>query len=550
MKEITLPIGKLFEYIESTNNVKAEYDESLSVPFELNIKDEYDNWVPVPRMYKKRALAYAVTFSDGSECIMADDHLFSLKGKECIFAKDLKAGDHVSYLDLDVTSVKRAAIQDVFSPEVQSESHLYQDTKGLIHHNTYTCRQSLHQNISKSPTGAQEVYEKGDVGSAITNLVYFLYKNKDNKIIILDDNDKMIMTNVPQNVRNILKGVMDPDALDQPVSISASVRNIVQARFDQESEAKAERGSMNESLKNHLAAQLDRCTTGQASIIEINRDRLKEGVFELKINGREVINNLIPLNEALELRSNIRDLTPLRETEKPYVNPYAKSAFMTPLQEARGSMFEDDNDEWAEDDDERLSARERAELETLGSTSKKKGKKEKMIGDVEVESPFIFDSSIIFISNLKMKNIDSAVLDRVISQEVDLTLDEFMTRVSNEAVLKALGVKAYADIDSSVLNWAKKSVLGVLETVIDCWKARSPLFGKQITIKRKLTFRAVEFFTQAWLEKAWSFEDMHGGKYTTTTEAGRRLISVEIEPEVVRTSVLPWLATTTADAGK
>jgi len=138
MKEITLPIAKLFNLIslyEKTTFV-PEHEQFLNS--EIQIKDENDNWVEVNAAITKETTGRKITFDSGDTISAADKHLIH-DGEECLYFDSLQTGDIICKQNgsevsvLDVVPIDDTLFYDL---SVVSDSHLYQTSNGFIHHNT------------------------------------------------------------------------------------------------------------------------------------------------------------------------------------------------------------------------------------------------------------------------------------------------------------------------------------------------------------------------------------------------------------------------------
>lgn len=140
MKEITCTVKELFDAIEEKNNTKVEYNVFFTQKDNIQIKDENNNFVKINALIKKQDSI--VELSTKSTVIkVGSKHkicLDKMSGK-CIFAKDLMVTNKIdTQLGLEeIISVKNIEkIHDVYDFEINSKSHLYSTSDGLIHHNT------------------------------------------------------------------------------------------------------------------------------------------------------------------------------------------------------------------------------------------------------------------------------------------------------------------------------------------------------------------------------------------------------------------------------
>jgi hypothetical protein len=228
-------------------------------------------------------------------------------------------------------------------------------------------------------------------------LVPFFYKHSQNEVIVLDDNDKMVMKGLSQDIMNIMKALLDPKAADEkPVTVRANMLDIFQSRL----------GDLDDD------GEIAGAPIKEGHYFEVDANALKEGRMILSIDGESVIDKHLSLQETHELQNQLK---PLREAELKYVNPYARD--MRTLREATNKEMLDD---FLEDEEE---------LERDAIKRTKGGPKDE--GEEKGSFPrrWFFNSSVIFISNLEMLELNTAVLDRVEAVEVKLTLDQFLQRL-------------------------------------------------------------------------------------------------------------------------
>lgn len=383
---------------------------------------------------------------------------------------------------------------------------------GKTHTVTETCKKFIKQ----SPTKANYIYEAGDIGSSMSALVPFFYKHSQNCVIVLDDNDKMVMNGLSQDIMNIMKALLDPKAADEkPVTVRANMLDIFAARL----------GDLDDDNEPIAGAPIK-----ENHLFELDEDALREGRVILSIDGEPVIDKLISLRETHELQNQLK---PLREKQERYINPFAKD--LRSLREASNKEMLDDmfNEDDDGDEEEML---ERDAIRTQG------GPKD----DEEKKSSFprrwYFNSSVIFISNLEMVELNTAVLDRVEAVEVKLTLDQFLEHLSN--IYGGLGkIGIGTRIDPVIREWSKKCVYTLIGIAIEAWKANKPVFGKPIEINRKLTFRMFDEFVSAWERYAMDHAEEKGETLNVKNTKMLDELSISLIPEMMRRKVIPFLAT-------
>lgn len=311
---------------------------------------------------------------------------------------------------------------------------------------TYTVRKTVEKYVGDS--GKKLVYSAGAMSPSITSVAPFFFYHKDNEIIILDDNDKVLMKSCDQNTQNFMKAVLDPSAMEKPVTLAPKYVKMSQSNLD-----------------DYAAQDLDESVNVQGVKVDIDMEALKEGFFRYSING------------------DVKDCFKLSEADKLTLSNMISSK---KLKEA----FDDEDEEnlFGDDDDEELE------------------------GDVQsnitMEPSFVFNSSVIFISNLKLKDISSAVADRCECIEISLTLPQFMERL--ESVIGGLcqGEK-YSSRPQWLRNWGKQSAYTAFLGVVEAFNSGATLFGRKVMIRRKFTFRLFEEMANEWCRLASAYALRH-----------------------------------------
>lgn len=358
---------------------------------------------------------------------------------------------------------------------------------------TETCKKYMPQ----SPSNAEYVYESGDIGSSMSSLVPFFYFHSQNKIIILDDNDKMIMKGLSQDIMNIMKAIMDPKAAtDKPVTVRGTLLKAFQNQYD-DLVAASEDNSLKEGVE-----------------IEIDLDALKENRFVLYVDGKQVIYNHISLKESHDLQNQISPYTQeqLREikTNRQHLDDF----------------FEEDNNE-----DNNLSDNLPVDFD------------EDKDNKPSFPRKFMFNSSIIFISNLEADDINTAVLDRCEAVEVKLSLEQFLERLGK--IYGGLAkIRDGSQISQHIRNWSKKSVYTSIGISIEAWQANKPMWGTPIEINRKLTFRMFDEFVSAWERYAMdNAENKFGKEIESLNQQELDKLAIELIPQIIRRKIIPFMKT-------
>lgn len=314
---------------------------------------------------------------------------------------------------------------------------------------TYTVRKTVEQYIGDS--GKKLVYSAGAMSPAITSVAPFFFFHKDNEIIILDDNDKVLMKSCDQNTQNFMKAVLDPSAMNKPVTLAPKYVKMSQAALDDYAAA---------------AMPLDESTNRQGTRVDIDMEALKEGFFRYSINGE------------------VRDCFKLSEADKlAFSNMIGSRKLNEAFDDEDDDLFGEggDGEEYPEGDGQNI---------------------------LTMEPSFIFNSSVLFISNLKLKDISSAVADRCECVEISLTLPQFMQRL--ETVLGGLCKgEEYSSRPQWLRDWGKQSAYTAFLGIVEAFNSGATLFGRKVTIRRKFTFRLFEEMANEWCRGASAYAMRH-----------------------------------------
>lgn len=137
MKEVTLKIGKLFEFF-TKKGIEFKNDEFVEIN-DIKIRDENSEFVNVSHLITKKDKIKKITLSSGIVSRTAAEHKYCIsESGECKNITEMIVGDTILTNKGKDTII---LIEDedeeiVFDLRVNTESHLYQTTNGIIHHNT------------------------------------------------------------------------------------------------------------------------------------------------------------------------------------------------------------------------------------------------------------------------------------------------------------------------------------------------------------------------------------------------------------------------------
>lgn len=468
MKELEVKVGDLYEFVRAQGG-KPEEENSffIDVPFNLEIKDEKDSWIKSSKVYKKEDSIYEVEFEKDDKVKVgkyAAEHILPIDlGKEIsTFVKDLQVGDELPN-GFKVVSVKKVADKDaVYSPQADSETHNYKDVDDLIHHNTYSIKMAMENEFpvgALSKKGYSVNWRSGDIGSSMSNILVFFYKNRKKKIIVLDDCDSFIL-NKDQAVQNFLKSLLDLDNTDKNpkyISTSATIRNYAS------------------NLMSNEADEMD-----EGVEISIDKEKLLENKLVVRVNGKEVFNEQISNEDVCKFKK-VETKNKLNEQN------YFGLGLLN-----EDTVVDDDDDEFGDDEYDNKESLENEEDNLLDDEDTS-----------YIPSKWRFTSRLIMISNLSKKDLNDAVLSRTLSYEMTLTHDEFLARLSE--ILPNLLTDVETESSRELVDYAKKIAYANLIAAVDINKNNGSFGGKPVAITRKLEFRLIAELAGKWMQRADNF---------------------------------------------
>lgn len=463
MKELEVKVGDLYEFVLAQGG-KPEDEGSLfiDVPFTLEIKDENGNWIPSTKVYKKEDALYEVEFEkDGVTKVgkYAAEHIlpYNFEAQLHTYVKDLQEGDELPN-GFVVKSVKKVEDKaDVYSPQADSESHCYQDIDGLIHHNTFSVKEAMKYDFPKGPLarkGYTIEFNAGDIGKAASAIVAFFYKNRNKKVIILDDCDSFVLSK-DQAIQNLLKGMLDLDNTEKNpkmITVAPQIRKLASKII----------AADNKALEEGVE-------------VEINQNALREGRLAVSVNGEEVYNEEASAEELAQFK--LVEAAPAKKAIREHTN-YS----------GLGLLYEsEDDDEWEDmsEDDAEVAA-QFAELDNEDPE--------------QIPPKWRFASRLIMISNLKKTDLNDAVLSRTLSYELRLTQEEFMARLAQ--ILPHMLTDVETEDSAEVVQYAKEAAYAYLLAAVELANKGGSVGGKSVRIVGKLQFRIIAELAGKWMQRA------------------------------------------------
>lgn len=219
----------------------------------------------------------------------------------------------------------------------------------------------------------------------------------------------------------------------------------------------------NPSLNNMLKALL---TTG--------KEGGKVTVKDLRLRGR--LSKFMEYNEKRTLKRLLREsnFNDVNAFEEIFGKMYNKNT--NTYQNQSTDDYEDDVEDSLENEDLR-NDEETLETKSEGSKS-----------NLKFPEVFEFTSKVICISNLRLRDIDSAVTSRSNCCEIYLTPAEFMVKL--DEIKDTLGNDS-CRVDLDVYKWHKDCCIDALEIALEAYEKGITINGRRVEINSDLEFRII-----------------------------------------------------------
>ena len=431
MKEINIQIGQLFDFLKEKYGQDFDYDKMVESPVKLEVKDENDKWTSVSNLVKKQDALYETTFDNGVSIKTAAKHIISFFPKLDLhkYTEDVVVGDRLDYLNTSVVDNKKVSEnEDVFGFQVNTDTHLYKDANGIIHHNTHTVEAGLIKGLEewkpnkKHKNKPRFISRSGSVGTSMTDLLIFFFKNRHETLILLDDADGFLK-DTSQEIANFMKVLLNSTL--KPISSPNQIRKKANSDLKKENESIGRVG------------------------IKVDTSKLLEGKCSV-ICGTEKVEFDVDLKESAKIKNVFGFRKHLKEKVYTPLNQIDKY-----VERNLGLLSESDE----------LTDEEKEILNDIEATAEEMGLNNQELDTVDqIPDTWIFDSNLILISNLYISEIDEAVISRCDTYQLNLTIPEFFCRA--EQILDELKVGEYSSTDSKVINWAKREAFAMLKIAV------------------------------------------------------------------------------------
>ena len=286
-----MKIKQVFDKIsENEGHTFIPYD-SYFPQTEFFIKDENGNDVKVVSMVMKLEDSIKIDFESGLSITVAKLHAIRKSLGSLVWAKDLVVGDIIenNKTGLEtIVSISEAGVIDLYDLGIDTETHLYQDAYGFVHHNTYgvetTCAKIL------GSEGKKWKHVKGGKISPF-GLFSTLFQWRDNKVIVFDDTDSVWGHD---DTINMLKSALDTYDIRKITWTSQMTKPV---------------GSWDDNMKKELNAQCDDILNGVDTDNVLGKDIKLPSEF-LFTSRVIFVSNLPPnkIDSAIRSRSLFMDI--------------------------------------------------------------------------------------------------------------------------------------------------------------------------------------------------------------------------------------------------
>lgn len=300
----------------------------------------------------------------------------------------------------------------------------------------------------------------GAIGNSPTALIVFFFKNRANKVLILDDADGFIKSS-NEDVQNILKCLLDPDgyALTTPIT----VRQLATKLYRREV-------GLDESVKP--------ASESEGVCFTIDTSKVDEGVLRYRIGGL-----LYECNVSEEEAKELKECFPAHKVtaaeRKAYEN-FKEAVSGRPLCHPNGKVMSlQEQDSFIQGIDLNSITSDTMAAAVMNSD----GTVADELAD-EVPSSFYFTSRMVMISNLNRSDLNDAIESRCDCIPIYLNRDQFMFRA--EEVLKWINVSKTTLTEPELVDWAKRESFAIFKACMNDLKYKNSKINMVIGIKLEL----------------------------------------------------------------
>ena len=218
-----MQIKDIFETISERESHEFKLYESYTPETEFYVLDENGEQIRVDGMVVKEEPILKIV-TDKATFRVADEHALMGENSQK-WVKELKVGDKLPMSDglATIISIEEDGTELVYDLAVDSETHLYQDSNGFIHHNTFHVEKTMKDLLGSSQgADAKWRHRKGAKLSPF-GLYMDLFMNRDDMTLVYDDSDSVWSD---KDSVNILKSAIDTYKVRQVSWPSKSTVNL------------------------------------------------------------------------------------------------------------------------------------------------------------------------------------------------------------------------------------------------------------------------------------------------------------------------------------
>jgi hypothetical protein len=239
--ERNIEIGKLFSAIEIYRKMLFNDERETFFDFPLMIQNEYNAWVAINAGITKQSEGLEIVFTNGETLNCSVKHKIRMNLESFIDADQLATDDLVTGADGReniVKTIQKTSETRFYDLSVVSDSHLYQTSNKLVHHNTEICKQLAKTlNIPLIRFDMSEYMEKHSVSKLIgsppgyvgfadgqsgSGMLINEVETNPHCVLLLDEIEK-----AHYDIFNILLQVMDDARLTSGAGKTVNFSNVI-----------------------------------------------------------------------------------------------------------------------------------------------------------------------------------------------------------------------------------------------------------------------------------------------------------------------------------
>gem|GEM_PF-3555427 len=329
---------------------------------------------------------------------------------------------------------------------------------------SYTVAKAVKKGVEKWNTarGPKPTIETahGAIGASPTPLIVFFFKNRANKVIILDDADGFV-TSTNDDVQNILKCLMDPDgyALTTPSTIRQGATKLYRKEM-----------GLDECLNTEIPEV--------GTLFTVDTSKVDEGILKYRIGGL-----LYECNVTKEEAAQLKECFPMHkvtEAERKAYEQFREAMSGKPLCRPDGKVMTlKEQDTFIQGIDLNSITSDNMAAAVMNAD----GSVADEIAD-EIPSSFYFTSRMIMISNLNREDLNDAIQSRCDCIPIYLNRQQFLFRA--EEVLNWINVSKTTLTEPELVDWAKRESFAIFKACMNDLNYKNSKINMRIGIRLEL----------------------------------------------------------------